>query len=96
MIDLSTESLLSMAQAARLRPLSRRGRPTHPSTIYRWIARGLRGHRLEGIRLGGSLYTSREALQRFADALTVEVVQTPPTGASHAESVDAELNRLGF
>src|SRR5437868_2812792 len=63
MIDLQSEQLLTLTQAARMRPLGRQGRPTHLSTVYRWISRGVRGHRLEAIRLGGSLYTSREAVQ---------------------------------
>ena len=71
MIDMSTETLLTLAQAARLRPASRQGRPTHICTIYRWILRGERGCRLEAIRLGGTLYTSHEAMQWFADRLTV-------------------------
>ena len=54
MIDVSTEQLLTLAQAAQLRPAGRRGRPTHTSTVYRWISRGLRGHRLEAIRLNKS------------------------------------------
>jgi hypothetical protein len=74
MIDISTGQLISLSQAARVRPHGRLGRPTHPSTVYRWISRG--GHgvggvvKLEGVRIGGSLYTSREALQRFAEMLT--------------------------
>jgi hypothetical protein len=70
MIAIDRETLLTLAQAARLRPPGRQGRPTHPSTIYRWISRGVRGCKLEAIRLGGTLYTSREALQRFAERLT--------------------------
>jgi hypothetical protein len=69
-IDIATEHLLTLAQAARLCPGGRQGRPTHSSTIYRWTEYGVRGHKLEAIRLGGTLYTSREALQRFAECLT--------------------------
>jgi hypothetical protein len=98
MIDVSTEQLLTLAQAAQLRPAGRRGRPTHTSTVYRWISRGLRGHRLEAIRLGGALYTSREALQRFAELLTAG---SPGhlTGRGRrraADAADEELTRLGL
>lgn len=77
MIDISRESLLSLREAARLRPLGRSGRPTHVSSVYRWISRGIRGIRLEAIRLGGMTLTSREALQRFAERLTAQQLSTP-------------------
>ena len=41
----------------------------HISACYRWIQRGVRGAKLEAIRVGGSTYTSMEAIQRFADRL---------------------------
>jgi hypothetical protein len=90
-----------MAQAARLRPMGRLGRPTSTSTIYRWVACGLRGHRLEAIRLGGTLYTSREAIQRFADRLTVGPASSvaPSSEADRrraSAAADAELARLGI
>ena len=79
MIDLSTEELMTLAQAARLRPLGRNGRPQHISTVYRHAHRGIRGVRLEVVRLGGSLYTSRQAVQRFAERLTAASVHVAPT-----------------
>ena len=102
MIDISTEQLLTLPQAARVRPHGRLGRPTHPSTVYRWISRGARGVagvvKLEGVRLGGSWYTSREALQRFAEALTNGGTQVPREATSHqrAEQADETLRRLGY
>lgn len=103
MIDISTERLVTLAQAARIRPPGRRGRPTHPSTVYRWISRGVKGQKLEAVRLGGTLYTSAEALQRFADRLTSAAPsegegpdmtsrgpRSPPTAAQEA------LSRLGL
>ena len=99
MIDLQRERLFSLSEAARLRPPGRRGRPTHTSMLYRWITRGLRGHRLEAIRLGGQLYTSAEALQRFADRLTAATGSGSPSADAPPRSsaaVDDELSRLGF
>lgn len=61
-IDLSTESVLSLNAAAKSLP----GRP-HVSTLWRWYARGVRGVRLETTVIGGRRFTSREALQRFAE-----------------------------
>ena len=101
MIDISREQLISLAQAAKLRPCGRRGRPLHPATMYRWISRGIRGVRLEFIRLGGTLYTSREAMQRFADRLTAgSLATTPPTeatqGSKEIERIERELDAAGI
>ena len=102
MIDISTEQLLTLPQAARVRPHGRLGRPTHPSTVYRWISRGVRGAagvvRLEGVRIGGSWYTSREALQRFAEALTNGGTETArgDTPRQRAADADEELRSLGI
>lgn len=64
------ETRLGMTEAARLIPSKKQGKPTHVSTVKRWILRGSRGVRLEGIRVGGQWITSREALERFSAALT--------------------------
>lgn len=45
-------------------------REPNTSTIYRWTTKGLWGVRLESIFVGNTRCTSREALQRFAEALT--------------------------
>lgn len=65
MIDLTSETLVSFAEACGRLPKRRAGRPSHPSTLYRWASSGLRGIRLETIQVGGTLCTSIEALQRF-------------------------------
>ena len=69
-IDIATETLLTPATTANMLPTRRRGRPVHISTIHRWMHCGIRGVRLESIRIGGALHTSVEALQRFADRLS--------------------------
>ena len=43
----------------------RRGKKTHYSTVYRWATKGARGRILETKLVGGILYTTQEALQRF-------------------------------
>jgi len=58
----------------RLEEVARTAR-THFSTVYRWILRGMPGPdgqriKLEAVRLGRAWLTSKEALKRFADALT--------------------------
>lgn len=103
MIDLSTETLISLAEAARLRPSGRKGRPTHISTIHRWISHGTAGVRLESIRLGGARFTSREALQRFGDKLTAGGTSTQGSAANrdtqkheNDDRIEKELDQVGI
>lgn len=82
MIDLLTEDVLSLAQAADQSVLPRRrgGKRPHASTLYRWATVGCRGVKLETIRFGGTLCTSLEALQRFTAALTAADTVARSTG----------------
>lgn len=66
MIDISTETLLLPGEAAKEVP----GRP-HTSTIIRWMLKGVAGGQtLDSVKIGGRRYTSREALQLFAERLS--------------------------
>ncbi len=103
MIDISNETLLTLTEAAQVRPRGRRGQPTHVSTVHRWIANGVRGVHLEAIRLGGQLYTSKEAIQRFAERLTHQapkvVLTSPSTTRLRTRALkEAEklLDRIGI
>ena len=99
MIDLLTEHVVTLVEAARLVPPGRGGRPTHLSTLLRWINPGVRGVRLEAARLGGRWVTSREALQRFADRLTAAQAGPPSpvsAGRACAQAAEQELSRLGL
>ncbi len=83
------EQLLTFAEAAGLLPRRRAGRKVHPATLFRWSRTGIRNVRLETIRIGGTLCTSREALQRFFDALT-QTDSTSGTPASTSNKRAAE------
>lgn len=70
MIDITNEELIQLSKVPQHMPKRANGKKIHVSAVYRWINRGLRGVRLEVIRIGGTSYTSKEALQRFAERLT--------------------------
>lgn len=107
-IDLSTESTLSLAAAAKLVPPNRRGRPVTLSCVLRWVLDGVktpdgRTVRLEAVRLGGRWLTSREALQRFAESQTPDLDRKAPPGPRSAaarkrrsERAARELERAGI
>ena len=78
-IDLRNEKLLSLTDAARAVPAID-GRRPHTSTIWRWCRRGIRGIRLEYLRLGHRVVTSEAAIGRFAQRLAE--ADTPPMSAA--------------
>ena len=70
MIEIANDEIVTLAEAAKLLPQRRRGKKPHVSTLHRWAGCGLRGIRLETIRIGGTICTSLRALQEFFDQLT--------------------------
>lgn len=70
MIDVAQERLVAITEVPARLPRRPNGRKVHVSAVYRWASRGIRGTKLEVVRIGGTTYSSIEALQRFADALT--------------------------
>jgi len=64
------QDLLPFAEVARRLPRRRGGRPTHLATLHRWRASGLKGIRLECLRVGGTWCTTLENVERFFSELT--------------------------
>ncbi len=101
-INIHVEHLLTLSQAARSLPRLRGEKPVHVGTIARWIKRGLGGVRLEAVKIGRTLVTSREALQRFAERLADGDQGTPerddrPDGGSGGHGglrIDAKTGRI--
>ena len=71
MIDIACETCFRLSDVPRHLPPGRAGKRLHCSTVFRWAQRGLRGIKLESIRIGGALHTSEQALQRFSERLTM-------------------------
>lgn len=72
MIDVCSEELIALKDVPPLLPRRRRGRKPSFGCVWRWATRGCRGVRLETIRVGATLCTSKAALQRFCEALTAQ------------------------
>jgi hypothetical protein len=75
MVNLFCESTLALDDARKAGP-----KEVSFSTILRWVTIGAlspdgKRVRLDAVRLGGRWITSREALQRFAEALTPEFAE---------------------
>ena len=80
---LSKETLIPVTRAAQFCP----GRPAG-STMCRWCIKGVKGVRLESLRIGGKRMTSGPAVKRFLAALNAEI----PTPAE----ADSELSAAGL
>jgi hypothetical protein len=80
MIDTQTEHVITFPQAADGLPRRRQGRKISVATFYRWSTAGCRGVILETVQIGGSRCTSREALQRFFERLSVAQQAPPASG----------------
>ena len=101
-IDVGTDPLLSLTQLARRLPRRRNDRPVAPSTVHRWRYPGIRGVRLECIRVGGAWCTTLRAVQEFCDRLTGAQESGPAdapgnstTGKDdrHQARIETELDR---
>lgn len=62
-----TEDVLTL-QEARTEIANVTGRRVDKTTLYRWTLRGVAGVKLEHIRLGDRILTSRQAITRFITA----------------------------
>jgi hypothetical protein len=69
MIDLLKEEVAPLGEATR-KWVPHKHKPPHPSTLWRWHRHGLRGAKLEVVKIGGVAFTSREALIRFFERCT--------------------------
>ena len=65
MIDMNDENLIALRDVPRMLPKRPTGKRLHISAVYRWRKRGIHGKKLETVTVGGTTYTSIEALQRF-------------------------------
>src|SRR5262245_49242889 len=108
MIDVMTESTLTLSQACKVLPHGRNGSRPHLSTLLRWIMRGVKSSdgrfvKLEAVRFGQKWLTSREAVARFVDSLTPRLDDSPaspPRSPSKrrcgGERAIKELEKLGI
>jgi hypothetical protein len=94
MIDVQTETLLSLSDAAKRLP----NRPS-VCTLWRWRTKGVRGRRLESVTIGGLVFTSLEALARFAEqhgGIDVIDIRSPARREKEISRAEAALTAAGI
>ena len=67
-INILTEDLLTLKQAAKAVPRPKGRKPVHYATIYRWVNTGVRGTKLETIKIGQQYMTSVQRIHAFLEA----------------------------
>ena len=86
MIDVANESLITLGDTPKHLPRRPSGKTIHKSTAHRWASRGVRGIVLETIKIGGTIYTSKEAIQRWVKATWPAVKKTPRAAEQRSSS----------
>jgi hypothetical protein len=102
-IVVAREDTFPLAETPKHVPPRRGGRKLHKATAFRWAKDGVRGVKLETIRIGGTLCTSVEALQCFFERLSATdsavctpIIRTPKARQRAIDNADHELTKLGI
>ena len=98
MIDIQSETLLSLSKAARQVPPA----GVNIGTLYRWMLRGVRGVRLDTVLIGGKRFTSAQALNLFFERTTAAadgaraIVAQPARAENTLDAAEKRLDALGI
>lgn len=102
MFENPNETYLTLREIADVLPRVG-GKKIHLSTLHRWTIHGARGVKLETVRLGSRVLTSREAVGRFVAALSALPPRARPrravpepraTSATRQREIEAAERRL--
>lgn len=94
MIEISAEHLIPIRSVPHRLPPRDNGRCVHISAVYRWVQRGVRGVHLKAVRIGGVLYTSKEALQQFVEQLNRGLEPPRLTSRSDRQLRELQLDQV--
>lgn len=94
MIDVFSETPITLDQAAKLVPGRGRAGRLHVSTLHRWAGRGCNGIRLETVKIGDVRHTTREAIQRFIARCTGDAPSAPSVSARRKREIEAAEREL--
>ena len=99
-MNLTQETPISLEQAAEFWPARPGGSSVTANTVRRWVTKGvkIKGRiiSLDGAGFGNSLCTSREALQRFSDAIIAARSGRVRKPDSENDKAAQELVKAGY
>lgn len=91
MLPLDPAKFVPLSDVPAMLPARPNGRKVHISAVYRWASKGVKGVRLETVRIAGALFTTREAVEDFINAAAqpVEVRVVPDRLAERRQAIAA-------
>jgi hypothetical protein len=69
-MNILTEDVITLREARKYLPRVSGKKQTHYCTLYRWALRGVGGTKLESVKIGSQIVTSKQALTRFIRRLS--------------------------
>lgn len=93
--DIDHDQLRPISELIPLFPL-KRGRTASVAKIRRWIARGVRGVRLQGQRIGGEWYSSAASVESFVRSTNPSMPAASKPDPRKARKVRRALEAEGF
>jgi hypothetical protein len=93
-INIHAESVVTFPDLVKRILPANGGKRMHIGTPHRWRTQGLRGVRLEAIKVGGRWCTSLQALERFFDVLSRGAGLPNPTQDSGTSTTGASAESL--
>lgn len=94
-IDPGTDTLIAVVDLAT----ERTGRRPSPSTIWRWVRKGVNGVVLEAVKDGKSWRTTRAAWARFINGQTIATLkrkETQEPASGRSEETEQRLRAAGL
>lgn len=95
---LAIDDLIPVAKLREMLPSRRPGRKLNYATIWRWAKHGVRGRKLEIVKIGGAVYVTPEALERFANGdgdTTAPARRSPARRDRDVKAAEARLRAKG-
>ena len=89
MLPLNPAKFVPIHDVPAMLPVRPNGKRVHISAVYRWASKGVRGVRLQTVRIAGALYTTREAVEDFINAAATppEAPSVPDRLAEHRQAM---------
>lgn len=89
MLPLNPAKFVPLNDVPAMLPVRPNGKRVHISAVYRWASKGVRGVRLQTVRIAGVLYTTREAVEDFINAAALPPSEPHPRDrlAEHRQAV---------
>lgn len=93
MINATSDKIVTFTEAAKICPTLNGKRPS-TVTIWRWATKGVRGVRLEHVRVGRRMVTTEEAINTFfRDLSSVPAVERAPLTNRPQKSTEKQRER---